>query len=297
MKVLSFDIGIVNMAYCIIEDTTKEILHWEVFSLCNSTEIENCKDLVIKLDQRPHILKDIGAILLERQPKCNPKMRAMASALRSYLVIRGMVDLKQKFVLKDYSPKHKLMCWDGPVPKFTIKSEYGRRKKLAIFQCEKLIQGQDTLIKEIYNNAQSKKDDLSDCYLQGLSYIMFRDKDKDKPVTKRKPSALQTKYSKFSKSNIKFLIEEFLGKFTTHPTDSQVGLLDMTDVLKLFFGRNPKVDKLVKGMYGTKDDQFREELISPMWDNLQFSTILLTTPPVKQKKIKEVQEEVESNSD
>lgn len=300
MKILSFDIGIINMAYCIMEDTTKNILHWEVFSLCNSTEIENCKDLVRKLDDRPHILEDIGIVLLERQPKCNPKMRAMASSLRSYLIVRGFIDKGQKFTLKDYSPKHKLMCWDGPVPKINDKSEYRRRKKLAIYQCEQLIKDQSQNVQDIYNDSQKKKDDLSDCYLQCLSYILFKSDKKDQRITKRKPTLRQLKYSKLSKSNIKYIIDEFINKFETVPIDSQSDVLTLSNVLDMFFVRNKKVKTIIDKVYGTEVDVFIKELVPDAFKSCHFKLKgipLDNTKQKTQKKVKDKEEELEENSD
>lgn len=297
MKVLSFDIGIINMAYCIIEDTNRSIQHWEVFSLCNSSDIENCKDLVRKLDDRPHILEDIGVVLLERQPKCNPKMRAMASTLRSYLVIRGFIDKQKKFSIKDYSPKHKLMCWDGPVPKISVKSEYARRKKLAIFQCEKLIRDQSQEVQNIYKGAQSKKDDLSDCFLQGLSYIMFRDKDNVR-VTKRKPSLRQIKYSKLSKSNIKYLLDEFIGRFEIVDECGKdlPTTLTLKQVLDLYMERNGKVKKLIDKIYGTQEDLFQTELVSDGWKDNYYKMGVGAQPVKTIRQKKEDEEEYQSGS-
>ena len=55
MKILSFDIGIVNLAYCVVDDE-KRIHHWENIALCNGTEIENTMDLIRKMDERPEVL-------------------------------------------------------------------------------------------------------------------------------------------------------------------------------------------------------------------------------------------------
>lgn len=275
------------MAYCIMEKDTKSVIHWEVFSLCNSNEIENCKDLVRKMDERPHVLEGVNIVLMERQPKCNPKMRAMASTLRSYLVVRGLVDKQLKFTLKDYSPKHKLSCWDGPIPKINAGNEYLRRKKLAIFQCEQLIKEQTPEVQEIYKESQKKKDDLADCFLQCLSYIMFDENKKGivKIINKRRPTLRQMKYSKLSKPNIKYMIDDYLRRrdVSNHPKN----ILDQTDnneqveipldeAIELFFNDNPKVHKLVVKMYGTEMEQFRLELIPKGWETYKFSRVYIS---------------------
>jgi hypothetical protein len=270
MIVTSFDIGIVNMAYCTMDYDTKKILHWEVFSLCNSSDIENCKDLVRKMDQRAHILEKTNLFILERQPKVNAKMRNMSSALKSYLIVRGLVDKGYKFGIKDYSPKHKLKCWDGPIPKITVKSDYQRRKKLAVFHCEKLIGlHQSEEIQEIYNKAQSKKDDLADCFLQCLSYIMYASKGQNNIINKIKPTNKQVKYSKYTKQNLKYLIDEYLRiRDESKPTEEESYTVD--EVIDKYFFDNPRIKRNVDKHYGTDYHKMREEIIAPAWYNTKF---------------------------
>lgn len=299
VRILSFDIGIVNMAYCIIDKNTKNIIKWEVFSLVNSNAVENTKDLVRKLDERKYIFDDVGIILLERQPKVNPKMKQMASTLRSYLIVRGMVDLGNNFHIVDYSPKYKLMCWDGPVPKFNVKSEYTRRKKLGIFQCEQLIKNQSEDIQKIYNTSQKKKDDLADCFLQGLSYILFEDQRKKESsnIIKRKPTSKQMKYNSLSKSNLKYLFDEFLKEnhIITDESFDESNQIDCIKCIDYFFEFNPRVLKIFNKFYGTQTERI-SELISPTWTKEKFK---IPQKPVKKRKTKkkEPEEEFEDNED
>ena len=52
MKIISWDVGIKNLAYCIIElnsDNTKKILHWNIINLIPENEhcfIKTCKKLM-----------------------------------------------------------------------------------------------------------------------------------------------------------------------------------------------------------------------------------------------------------
>ena len=66
---------------------------------------------------------------------------------------------------------------------------YRLRKKQSKYQCEQIINNTQTKdIIEIYTN-EKKKDDLSDCFLQALSWIMFdKNKKKQGPVIQRKPT-------------------------------------------------------------------------------------------------------------
>lgn len=286
-RILSFDIGIINMAYCVMDSLTRAIIHWEVFSLCNSSDIENCKDLVRKLDQRGHIFEDVSITLLERQPKVNPKMKAMASTLRTYLVIRQLVDNNKNFKIIDYSPKYKLMCWTGPVPRIDVKSDYYRRKKLSIYQCEKLIENQEPSVREIYSNAQSKKDDLADCYLQCLSYIMFDDQKKNDTIIKKKPTSKQFRYSKFSRSNLRYLLDTFLDS-----SYKDNGSMSMSEVVRDYLEKYPKVSKNVSALYGTEYDKFIREVVPEEWSDKRFEPVY----PKKVRKTKFV-EDYEDNSE
>ena len=54
--------------------------------------------------------------------------------------------------------------------------------------------------KEFFEN-HKKKDDLADCYLQGLSYIMFAGK-----LYETKPTVKQKKAKKFTKNNLLYLV-------------------------------------------------------------------------------------------
>jgi hypothetical protein len=270
MKILSFDIGIINLAYCVL-DSDKKIHHWRVIELCNRSEIENTMDLIKKLDNHPEIL-DVDMVLLELQPRMNPKMRVMAEAVRSYLIFRGLVDGGRKFKMKNYSPKHKLSCWEGNLPDNLIPSRellmdktksslgkmYRLRKKQGIYQCGVLIQDQETSIRDIFYSAK-KKDDLADCYLQGLSWLLFED---SKQVTARKPSGKQLKYKKYSKNNLKYL----LGKHLDMLQSDQ----NLDDAI-LDWMRDTWIDRNLKNIYGINFsvDDVKSELLLDRYKDIR----------------------------
>ena len=175
MLILSFDVGIVNLAYCIYDTSKLEILHWEVVNLENTKDYSKLYvSLINNLDERKHLLDNIHTVLIEKQPSFNPKMRIIAGCLQTYFYIRGVVDLPINKIknIKFYSPKHKLKCYDGDVPLedlVTCKTKYSRTKKMGIIVCEQKIRNQSINIKSIFKNTK-KKDDLSDCFLQVLTY-------------------------------------------------------------------------------------------------------------------------------
>ena len=122
MKILSFDVGIINLAYCIISD--EKIIHWEIITLTDGNEKLkfNAKinssgiadlyiNLIKQLDLRPHLL-DVDIVLIEKQPSFNPKMRIIAGCLQTYFYIRGVVDRLENKInsVEFFSPKNKLKC-------------------------------------------------------------------------------------------------------------------------------------------------------------------------------------------
>jgi len=178
MKILSFDVGIVNLAACIFDSDTLKMSHWEVITLKNHNDYNQIYiNLINELDLRPQFINSIDVVLIEKQPSFNPKMRIIAGCLQTYFIIRGIVDSETPIKsVKFFNPKHKLKCYNGPelVIESKAKGKYARTKKTGILICEiKLKEYSETpeMIKLFQES--KKKDDLSDCYLQALTYSMF----------------------------------------------------------------------------------------------------------------------------
>ena len=189
MKILSFDVGIKNLAYCILnynEDGIK-IIHWEIISLnakfsahINTSGISDLYlSLINNLDERTFLL-DTDVVLIEKQPSFNPQMRIIAGCLQTYFYIRGVVDKKTIKTVEFFSPKNKLKCYSGPELDITskngtlVKSKYSQTKKLGVVIARiKLEENGETIFKNLFEISK-KKDDLSDCYLQALTYILFK---------------------------------------------------------------------------------------------------------------------------
>jgi hypothetical protein len=179
MKILSFDVGIINLAYCIFDTNTCKITNWEVVNLENNNNYNKIYiNLIKQLDLRPHLLNDINIVIIEKQPSFNPKMRIIAGCLQTYFIIRGIVD-KPESPIKSvdfFNPKHKLKCYSGPELELDsdVKSKYSRTKKLGVIICRlklKEYSESDENIR-LFENSK-KKDDLSDCYLQAVTYSLF----------------------------------------------------------------------------------------------------------------------------
>jgi len=176
MIVLSFDVGIINLAYCIFDSTTCKIIHWEVISLIETTNYSNLyTNLIKELDNRKEILLNIDTVVIEKQPSFNPKMRIIAGCLQTYFFIRGVVDSQSIKNVEIFSPKHKLKCYTGPEIKVTGKSKYTQTKKIGIeiarYKLEEF--SESITFKKLFESSK-KKDDLADCYLQAIIYCQFK---------------------------------------------------------------------------------------------------------------------------
>lgn len=168
MIILSFDIGIKNLAYSIIEYTDNKwyLLDWYIIN-CESNNV--VLKLIEELDSLPQFL-DVDVVLLEKQPAFNPKMRIISNAIYVYFNLRCLHELNKKVKIIFYSAKHKLNCCSIQLENKT-KSKYTNNKKLAIEHTKYILKDDEKWLNFFSNN--KKKDDLADCFLQALSYFKF----------------------------------------------------------------------------------------------------------------------------
>ena len=192
VKILSFDVGIINLAYCIFDSELNKIQDWGIIDLkvegfsgkipsgLNKNMAKTANDihvtLIKKLDSFP-ILLNVDYVVIEKQPSFNPKMRIIGGCLQSYFYIRGIVDQHKITSIEFFSPKHKLKCYTGP--ELTIeskaKSKYTQTKKMGILIAQaKLDEFDESMnFKQLFEKSK-KKDDLADCYLQAITFCLFK---------------------------------------------------------------------------------------------------------------------------
>lgn len=210
MSVCSFDVGTRHLCFCIINKETEQIEEWENVDLGQDFPTEN---LITELQKFPQIW-DCETILIEKQPRLNPRMNSFSNELKMFLTIRK-VDYKKNCDIRFYSSKYKVdffgKDFDFPPEIYKTKSgkkmsNYMKTKKEGLCLMKQLIHNQhnpDTITFYL-GNTQMCKRDLADSFLQGLSFIR-RTKTKRSTITARKPTTRQKKYKKFSKSNLKYI--------------------------------------------------------------------------------------------
>tara|TARA_B100000035_G_scaffold314891_1_gene332854 strand:- start:2321 stop:2845 length:525 start_codon:yes stop_codon:yes gene_type:complete len=163
MIILSFDIGIKNLAYCMIDSVDNCILDWNILDCCGTNETLR----VIQEIDSIEYLTEADIVLLEKQPSFNPKMRNISTALYVYFILRIQHELNKNCKVIFYPAKYKLKCSNTQIT-HKCKCKYRQNKNLGIVHTRELLASHQ----DFFEN-HKKKDDLADCYLQAMSYIKF----------------------------------------------------------------------------------------------------------------------------
>ena len=215
-SILSFDVGIRNLAYCHIQNNT--IKRWGVLDLgvkMNSSTEAMTKALVTTLDNNKGEFDGATKVVIEKQPARNPKMRYIEGMICAYFYIKGVQQGDVNHV-QAYSPKYKL-------GKNTHRglSNYSERKKLGVRRCKMYLEKTTDVNRSMMTlfDKSKKKDDLSDSLLQALSYMNhplfdeLQEPEKEQTIETifndtraRKPTDKQQRTKKYSRANIKYII-------------------------------------------------------------------------------------------
>jgi len=161
MKILSWDVGIYNLSYCIIEKIENEspkIIDWDIVNLVDNEQMKKNRNLLFeniprKLHELPQLL-DVDFVVIENQPSLkNPQMKSIQMILYSYFLILGKVignETTKSYIDKiDFcSASNKLKIYDGPA----IVLEEKKSKKKNIEQVSQIPITTEKLIDEDENN-------------------------------------------------------------------------------------------------------------------------------------------------
>jgi len=199
--ILSIDVGIKNLAMCMIDETTKVIQHWDVSGVPPEHQDGLFKSLCHHLDTKSWVL-EATTILIEKQPDKNKRMKVVENFLHAYFVIKCP---NSETII--YDARHKVPDVVG-----AGKAQYRKRKNTSIERCREFIKGDENSHWIPIFIASKKKDDLADTVMQALSFINRKEVPTAKPkkttekVTARKPTENQ-KNTKYSKSNLAWFVK------------------------------------------------------------------------------------------
>jgi len=201
MKILSIDVGIRNLAMCLLNDAGNVIEQWDVSGIPPQHEDGVYVSLRKHLDDRPWTL-EADVTLIEKQPDRNKKMKTVENFLHAYFVIKNPE--KETII---YDARHKIPDVAGPG-----RAQYLKRKKTSIDRCKEFIHTGDANAHWIPTFTSSKKkDDLADTVMQALSYTRRTEtstststKKKTSKIVPRRPNENQ-KSTKYSKSNLAWI--------------------------------------------------------------------------------------------
>ena len=170
MYIVSFDIGVKNLAYCYTNN--EEILEWSIIDI-SGKDITEISKICMKKLYNIFNDKQINKVLIENQPvQKNPKMKSIQIMVYSYFVYQKVNNEKpiDNILLVSATNKNKYtLKYDIEVPKCSTK--YLETKKRAI-ACTKLIIEQNENW-SAYFNSHKKKDYLADCLLQCYQFINY----------------------------------------------------------------------------------------------------------------------------
>jgi hypothetical protein len=167
-NVLSFDVGIQNLCYCLLEhrdepDREYSIRLWENMSLRADGMVDAIASLRRELDARPW-MQHVDHVVIEAQVAANPAMKVISHAIQMYFACRA-ASAAVHFV----SPKNKFKVCNVPEPE-GVKG-HARNKRIAVLMAQKLLGAQRERASLEYLNSHVKKDDLADSFLQAVYFL------------------------------------------------------------------------------------------------------------------------------
>lgn len=182
MIVLSFDVGLRNLAYCMCKTQgceVVEILRWDIIDVTDGDgprkkgtrpNIEHVTDSLIEKLHDTFFDVEIDHVLVENQPSKNGLMKMIQYAIYSFFACMKFYTGSVRHV-RNMSAKGKLKTsvWDG----VKRKKSYGQRKQASIADCTSYLDKFGLTHPEKFASSK-KKDDLSDCFLQLVYFLEKR---------------------------------------------------------------------------------------------------------------------------
>lgn len=181
--VVSFDIGVKNLACCVLaptaQDNAYQVVFWKIFSLAAEKEkIPGIQELTARLyvvmDEFVDTLASagytVGTVLIENQPsRLNGAMKSLQMMIYGYFQLRKHWEGAVENVLL-ISAKQKLLGHDHKLDESSCeKTGYELNKWRSVQYTLAYIDGDASLAERF--SSYKKKDDLGDALLQALSWL------------------------------------------------------------------------------------------------------------------------------
>lgn len=205
-NILSWDCGISNLCYCLIEDLSGNdgeqnvdgrdyrIVMWENFSLNSQTLMQAVNMLVKELDKRQWMM-DVDYVCIESQTLKNVQMKVISHSIQCYFETRGEMQARERASyitlangtrvmrrgpggppVNFIKPENKFKAAkDIPIPDSIEKLQRRRRnKKAAVYLAEQILaHKQKDQMALTFLRSFEKKDDLSDSFLQAVYFLQL----------------------------------------------------------------------------------------------------------------------------
>lgn len=165
--------------YCMNIATCGQILHLDKVDL--GTKKEYFAGICFHrlydwLESKKEFFKDVDIVLIEQQMKVNPVAQVLSHHVHAWILIKigcKVIQYPSKNKTRVLGMPLKMMNKSGQL----VKATKYQRKRWSIKMAETILQKRED--KEwtefIFKKNKSKKDDLCDTIMQGLSYIISKD--------------------------------------------------------------------------------------------------------------------------
>lgn len=193
--IVAIDVGIKNLAICVVDNY--KIVLWKVINISYNNI---CTSIIEEFDEFYELIKG-SVILIEKQ--MTRRMCIVQAYIEMYF---RMKDFKEIII---YNAICKL-AGTGKENTGRGKSKYYARKKAAVDLCNEWLKEhpQEECVHSLWNSTK-KKDDLADTLCMTVSYIKSPIQTflPTKTIRSRKPTIKQNASGRYSKSNIKYFLE------------------------------------------------------------------------------------------
>jgi len=205
MKILSWDVGIINLSYCILEKNEMgiKILQWGIINLMETPEMKKNRNLLFenipkKLHELPYLL-NVDKVVIENQPSLkNPQMKSIQMIVYSYFLMYGKVlnNNENKIMDIDFcNASNKLKVYKGP--EIILVKKIKKEKKVDA-KLQNIIEIQGGSTEEIIIDNKIDEEDA-------------KEDSKDKKAKEKKSKSPKLSYGdkkKMSVEHVKFFLKD-----------------------------------------------------------------------------------------